>query len=427
MKNQINEILKNISKRVSPETKEIEEINTTLRNLKLKIEEKLKSNKINAEVFVGGSFAKGTMLRKDNYDVDVYLRFDQKYKDEISNTTEKLLSSIRKDYQRIKGSRDYFKIKINKKFYLEIIPVLKIDNPKESRNVTDLSYSHVKYVRKKLNKNMENEVRLAKEFCYAKKVYGAESYIKGFSGYVIELLIIHYGGFLKFIKEISKIKKGSQIIIDTEKLYKNKKEILLDINASKLQSPLIIIDPTYKYRNAAAALSNETFFKFVEDCKKFLKNPSENDFEEEKLDFKKIKEKAIKNKLEFTLLEIRTEKQEGDIAGTKLLKFFNHLEKEIEKLFIIKNKGFVYDEAKNAMIFFVAKNKNEIIFKGPELKQKENVTLFKKSHKNTFSKSGRIYAKEKNNLSLKGFIDKWKNRNSHKLNEMSIVELKEIN
>jgi tRNA nucleotidyltransferase (CCA-adding enzyme) len=202
-----------------------------------------------------------------------------------------------------------------------------------------LSYAHVKYIKSKIkSKKAINEIKLAKAFCYAKKCYGAESYINGFSGYSLELLIYKYKSFLNFVKAIARIGKEKEII-DIEKKYKNKREILLNLNSSKIKSPIVLIDPTYPRRNALAALSEETFTKFREECRKFIKNPSINDFEIKKIDVEKLKNYALKRKNDFIFIEISTAKQEGDIAGSKLIKFYRHLIKEVEKYFNIKNKS----------------------------------------------------------------------------------------
>ena len=121
----------------------------------------------------------------------------------------------------VHGSRDYFRLKISPDFFIELIPVKKVKNPKESENITDLSYSHVNYIKRKVkSKKVLDEIRIAKAFCYATKCYGAESYIKGFSGYALELLVYYYKGFMKFIKAMEKAKE--KIVIDIEKDYKNK-------------------------------------------------------------------------------------------------------------------------------------------------------------------------------------------------------------
>ena len=96
---------------------------------------------------------------------------------------------------------------------------------------------------------------------------------------------------MKFIRAIAKTRR-EKIIIDIEKKHKSKRAILMDLNSSKLQSPIILVDPTYKQRNVSAALSEETFERFKKDCKKFLKNPSIKAFEIQKTDLEKIKQNA---------------------------------------------------------------------------------------------------------------------------------------
>ena len=47
---------------------------------------------IDAEIFVGGSFAKKTLIKKEKYDVDIFVRFDKKYTEyDISELTYKAL------------------------------------------------------------------------------------------------------------------------------------------------------------------------------------------------------------------------------------------------------------------------------------------------------------------------------------------------
>jgi tRNA nucleotidyltransferase (CCA-adding enzyme) len=201
------------------------------------------------------------------------------------------------------------------------------------------------------SKKLLDEIKIAKAFCYACSSYGAESYIRGFSGYSLELLVYHYGGFIKMLKGLLKIKEKE--IIDLEKNYQPKKNALILMNSSKLDSPIILVDPTFKERNALAAISNETLKRFQKAAKKFLEKPSLNSFEREKTDIEKIKKEAQKKKQDFILIKITTNKQEGDIAGTKLQKFYKFFSKEMEKLFDIKKKGFNYNEGKSARFYIV--------------------------------------------------------------------------
>ena len=427
MSSTINSVLRQVLEKTQPEKEEISHIQEKVKEFLTVFKAHLKKKKVSADVFIGGSFAKNTMIKKEHYDIDVFVRYDKKYREkDISSITKQALVGV-KNVQEIHGSRNYFRVKANHSYLIEVIPVLKVSNPKEAGNITDLSYFHVKYIEKKIkHKKLLDEIRIAKAFCYANNVYGAESYISGFSGYGLELLIYHYKTFLNFIRAISKIKSNEKIIIDIEKFYKNKSEILMDVNTAKLNSPIILIDPTYRQRNVLAALSEETFERFKDACKQFIKNPSEKAFEIKKLNLEEAKSRAKKNKNELIVLKATTEKQEGDIAGSKLVKFYRHLKEETGKSFNIKDTGFEYSGKKTALYFFAVKKKKEIIRQGPKTSDKDNVRKFKKMHTSTFNKKGRVYARDKIKFNIKDFLDKWESQNKKIIEDMSIKELRVI-
>lgn len=416
-------ILKEILEETKPSEEDLRHIKKNVDVFCTGIKRNIKKFRINAEIFVGGSFAKGTVIKKDNYDVDIFIRYDKKYPDkEIFPLTKKVLGNL-KNVSIIHGSRDYFRISYGKDFFIELIPVRKINNPKEYENITDLSYLHVRYINRKIrNKKTLDEIKIAKAFCYANECYGAESYIHGFSGYSLELLVYYYKGFIKFINAMSKIGK-EKAVIDIEKKFRNRKDVLMDLNSSKLNSPIILIDPTYKQRNALAALSEKTFRKFQKACREFIKNPSMKYFKVQKTDFEKIKKNSLGKGREFLLIKAKTTKPEGDVAGSKLLKFYNYLDKEIGVYFNVKDRGFEYDGDKSARYFFVTERKKEIVYSGPFKEDKGHCVDFRKKHKKVYEKNGRLYAKEKINFGLRKFLEKWKVKNSKIIKEMYIGDL----
>ncbi|MEA3414403.1 MAG: nucleotidyltransferase domain-containing protein [Nanoarchaeota archaeon] len=415
------EILKKILKNVDIEKEKLNLMERVSENFLKKLKKRIDKLDLVVDPFLGGSFAKKTLINKKNYDIDLFLRFNKKYKNEdLSKLTKKLLKGF-KNVKKIKGSREYYMVKINHWLCIEVVPVRKITKIKDAINITDFSYSHVKYINKKIkNKNILDEIKLAKAFTYANKTYGAESYVHGFSGYALELLIYHYKSFLKMLEVLSKSK--NKLIIDDEKYYKNKKDILLDLNSSKLDSPIILIDPTFKSRNVLAALSEATFEKFKQDAKDFLKKPCEEFFIKKKFDVINI----IKNSKNILVFETKTKKQKGDIAGTKLLKFFRHFSYELKEYFEIKDFGFEYIDEKKGINVFVLTSKKKIICSGPSEKDLKNVEKFKLKHKKVFIEKGK-YCYEKNlNIFPKEFFLKWKKKNKKKIKEMNINKLKLI-
>lgn len=426
MAKKINNVLKEALLEAKPSGEELKNIESQTRAFLEKFSKELKKSRISAEIFIGGSFAKKTLIKKEKYDIDVFVRFDRKYvQQDISGLTHGVLKKIEIDdeIKVIHGSRDYFKIYTEPWLCFEIVPTIKVSKPKDAENITDLSYYHVKYINKKVKKKLADDIILAKSFLYANRFYGAESHIKGFSGYSLELLIYYYRGFLGFLRGIAK-SKDEKIIIDIEKDYSNKRQVLMDMNSSKLESPIILVDPTFRQRNALATLSQEVFKKFREKCREFLKNPDIKFFKLHEIDFKEIEKSAKKKGYDSLLIRISTEKQEGAVAGSKLLKFYNHFASAIGRYFEVKDKVFYYKDEKDADCFFAAKKKEKIILRGPPENKAEAIKKFRKKHKKIFVKSGSIYAEEKIDFSLKRFLHQWKNKNSRIIREMYISEIK---
>ena len=415
----IKEILKEQLAIIKPSKIELAEIGKRTKEVIDAINVNIKKQKLSASVFVGGSSAKGTLIKKDKYDIDLFVRFDKKYDDkEISKLLGKI---IPKNSMRVHGSRDYFSLKQkDSNAAFEIIPVLNIKKPSEAKNITDLSYFHVNYIKNKISKNkrLADDIMLAKAILHFSDCYGAESYINGFSGYAVELLIVAFGSFAKFIEAIAKTDvKKEKIILDPAKLYKNKTQILQEMNESKLKSPIILIDPTFKERNALAALSTDTFLRFQEVCKKFLASPSNKFFiakDKEALFEQKHKNKTIN-------LVISTDKQGGDIAGTKLKKFYGFFLREADRYLDISAFDFVYDEDSNkGKIMLVAVPKKQIVFSGPPITMKEPLAKFKKEHRNIKIIKGKAFAYEKS-VSFDKFLSDFMNSMSKFIEEMDVT------
>jgi tRNA nucleotidyltransferase (CCA-adding enzyme) len=350
---------------------------------------------------IGGSLAKGTLVKKKNsQDVDIFVVFN--YSEDIFSL-EKVLKSIKLPgkLKKVHGSRDYFQIKCDN-VLLEVIPVVKNKDPELAENVTDVSLSHVKYVVGEVKKNprIADEIKLAKAFCRAQRCYGAEGYVKGFSGYSLEILVIYFGGFAKFLKGMSK-----NVVIDPLKYFKGEREILTELNTSKLSGPVILIDPTYKFRNVSAGLGFESFEKFNDVAAKFLKNPGLEFFERQEIDIDEMKAHAAKSNASFVEVDLRTNRQEGDIAGTKMKKFLDFFASELErKQQKILDKEFDYIKGKRARGYLVVLEKPEIENKGPSVGLSEAVKGFKKAKgRNIFKKKGFWWYTEK--VSIKSVFE----------------------
>ena len=362
---------------VQPSKKEVQEVSSIAKEIISKIKIK------DAKAVLGGSGAKNTWL-PGKKEIDIYVKFNyKKYKDKSDKLSELVYPKIKKTFkkvQKLHGSRDYFQV-FKDNFTIEIIPILDIKKADEAKNITDISQLHVDYVKK--HSKLANEIRLAKTFAKAQEVYGAESYIRGFSGYVLELLVINYGGFKKLVNTASKWKELTVI---------GKKEDVASLNYSKKVSPLILIDPVQSSRNAAAALSDEMYNKFIGVCKNYSKKASDDYFHPKKHSFK-----SDHNSI---LLEVKPKSGKQDVVGAKLLKAFEHIKRKLEENdFKIKDSKWHW----NKIALFSYELESSILdefkeVKGPPVNLQHHLKEFEKKHGKIYTKNGFAYAKVRRNF-----------------------------
>lgn len=376
-------LLKSVLERITPSDEVCEVALKRAKAFLKDINAELKKRNIKAKAVLGGSYAKDTWLAGD-YDVDIFVKFNKSYADsEMSDFLEAVLKKWKPE--RLHGSRDYFWVRDDVKY--EIVPVLDIKKATDARNVTDFSPLHVDWVNR-TGKNLKDDIRLTKKFCKAAKCYGAESYIRGFSGHVVDILVIHYGGFRKLLLAASKWKP--KVVVDPAKVYKGK--ALLMLNESKIEGPLVVVDPVQPERNAAAALTGDNFVKFVKAAKSFLKSPAEKFFVEQQINLDKLAKKGHLVKVEVT-----TKDGTEDVAGTKFVRAFEFVRRHLSD-FDVKDSGWLWDRDKKGTWWFLLGEKQLPAMeerKGPPLEMKDAVKKFKKSHKSTFTKNKRVWAKVK--------------------------------
>ena len=224
-----------------------------------------------SDIKLGGSLARDTWL-KDEADIDIFIKLR-------SDCTKKdLHNSLEIGQTVLKKYKPYLKYSDHP--YVEaVVPLgkssVKVNivscfdvQPRNWKSAADRSPFHTDFIKKQLTPKMRNEVRLLKTFLHANKLYGAEIKIQGFSGYVCEILILKYGGFIKLLRAMQKLDLGSTIILDDK-----------DFIYSHLHDTLIkILDPVDPKRNLAMAISPHNLFKFIFLSNAFLNKPSKNYF-----------------------------------------------------------------------------------------------------------------------------------------------------
>ncbi|WP_243675835.1 CCA tRNA nucleotidyltransferase [Vulcanisaeta distributa] len=150
-------------------------------------------------------------------------------------------------------------------FEIDVVPCIRINPGEKPLTAADRTPLHTEFIKSKLGQR-NTDVRLLKAFFKSVGIYGAEIKVQGFSGYVSELLVIHYGSFINVVKAISNwpIK---HVFIDMTGTYNERDAV------RKFKSPVIIIDPVDPNRNAAASISRDVLAMAIAASREFLRNP----------------------------------------------------------------------------------------------------------------------------------------------------------
>jgi tRNA nucleotidyltransferase (CCA-adding enzyme) len=235
---------------------------------------------------------------------------------------------------------------------MDIVPCYKMESGERIKSAVDRTPFHVEYLDKNLPRKLSDDVRLLKQFCSANKIYGADAKTEGFSGYVCELLVMYYGGFINVLKNVVKWNPGE--IIDIEKFYK--KDEHPHLRREFKRQTLILIDPTDKTRNAAAAISANSFFTLKKRADEFLKKPTKETFFEKKIE--PITENDLilaqmKRRTELLLVVFEPPKVVPDILWPQLRRFSERLEGMLkEDEFTVLRKD-IYTNEKNLAVILL--------------------------------------------------------------------------
>lgn len=384
--------------RISPSSDETKKIDFAIQEIKSFIENSASNSSIDVDVVPGGSTAKGTFLKGD-HDIDIFVRFKSDKKN-LSDDLEELLSNLKSEkniiVKRVHGSRDYFQFDYSN-FNFEIVPVKYIDDFNGADNVTDMSSLHVFWAEEHLNDKLRKDILLAKQFCKSQGVYGAESYINGISGHVLDILIIYYGSFESFLENVSRW--NELVVIDSENKHE---DVFKSMNEAKLKSPLIVVDPIDSMRNASASICKDKFDKLIFSANEFIANPSEDFFIIKNFSFDELKNSKSDGEA-LLILELEVLEGNKDVVGTKILKIKEYLERELTDYgFTINDSVWNFDNISH-IAFFIDETplSRSFVRKGPAINSKPGSDKFIEKHKdNVFEKNGFLYVNLKREFIL---------------------------
>jgi len=382
----VSRLLREVVERISPTPSERELEKKFATNLVLHVNGHAPRG---CRTVLTGSVAKGTFLR-DSKDVDIFVLFPKTMqKEKMEAAIERI---VKRAFPGI-GYRLSYAEHPYAKFHfmgrrIDLVPAYSIKKAEERLSAVDRSVLHTNFVLKNLPKKRVGDVLLLKAFLKSNSLYGAEIKVRGFSGYLCELMIIRYNSFEKMAKAVSGWK--TPVFIDIKKFHP-KMDVTVLIERF---GDFVVIDPTDKNRNVAAAVSQESLARFIRLCRRFIAKPKPDFFLREPESFRNRVFRASRGLKLFTITMPRPDVVD-DVLWGQLHKMVKQLQ---EHLSVFSPKNIIADDSSNAITLAIILEKDRLgdkeLLAGPPLSMEKHVRSFRKSHKGAriIIKKKRIYA-----------------------------------
>ncbi len=364
----MEKVLEAVLKKIKPGKAEIEEIE----RIKNEVMEKLKLPE-GIKLMATGSVAKKTFLKGEK-DLDLFALFPKEYtKERMFKVLKKAVEKAFPKEKKEEGYAEHPYIKLYLKgIRIDVVPAYFMKKEGRIASSVDRTQLHTGYINKKMSREKKAEVLLLKRFLKANNLYGAEIKVKGFSGYLCELLVLKYGNFKKLVMGASKWK------IPT----------VLQGNGFE-DANLIFQDPVDLQRNVGAVVSKRVLSRAIYLCQCFLKKPS--------MSFFYPKEKRIEEWRRIVVINIEKPPIVDDVLWGQV----HRLKERIGGL--LKEKGFEIigmhaEEEKGITLLYEFEGLElpEVeVRKGPMVWMKENIEEFRKKYRTVVIKEQSLYALSK--------------------------------
>jgi tRNA nucleotidyltransferase (CCA-adding enzyme) len=263
-------LAESVLSRIKPDAVEIRRINGAVKKVIERAVRYASENfpsDIHVEPALVGSVSKNTFLR--NPDVDIFVRFPETVPRKDLEKFGIAMGKAILDEPFLKyAEHPYVRGKCDN-VAIDLVPCYAISDSSAKMSAVDRTPFHTEFINRNMSEMQRDQVRLLKQFFKGVGVYGAESRIHGFSGYLCELLVLALGDFHSVVEAASAWDYGTVIVPPGASLGDKLRDA---------DSCLIVPDPVDRDRNVAAALEKDSFAISVLASRSFLNKPGLNFF-----------------------------------------------------------------------------------------------------------------------------------------------------
>jgi len=216
---------------------------------------------------VAGSAARGTFL-KDRLDIDLFLLFPPDLpRDRLREEGLALGHAVLSEPETRYAEHPYLRGRFEG-FMVDAVPGFAITDPAHPISPVDRTPFHQEYLAAQETPGIVAQVRLAKQFFRALGVYGSEARTEGFSGYLVELLVIRFGS----LRALLAAARNWRVPVRLAEPGREPPRLPAEV-------ALVLADPVDPNRNVASALSRRNLGLFILAAGAYLDAPTARFFE----------------------------------------------------------------------------------------------------------------------------------------------------
>jgi tRNA nucleotidyltransferase (CCA-adding enzyme) len=257
-----------VAARLAPPPEVLERVARTRADLVARVTEAARARSSPmVRALVAGSAARGTFLA-DRLDIDLFLLFPPDLsRERLREEGLALGRAVLSDPETKYAEHPYLRGRFSG-FAVDAVPGFAVTDPSRPLSPVDRTPFHQEYLASRESEETVGQVRLAKQFLRTLGVYGSEARTEGFSGYLVELLILRFGGLRGLLRAARSWRLPVKLAEPGHEPPRLPAEVAL-----------VLADPVDPNRNVASALSRRNLALLTLAAAAYLEDPGETWFE----------------------------------------------------------------------------------------------------------------------------------------------------
>ncbi len=216
---------------------------------------------------IAGSAARGGFLA-DRVDIDLFLLFPPELsRESLERDGLALARAVLPAHEMRYAEHPYLRGDFEG-FRVDAVPGYAVPSGARPQSAVDRTPFHQAYLAERESPELIDQIRLTKQFLRSLGVYGSEARTAGFSGYLVELLVLRFGSFAGLVGAAADWR------------------IPVRLGGAEATPPrvpesaaLTLADPVDPERNVSSALSRSNLARFILAARAYRARPTERAFD----------------------------------------------------------------------------------------------------------------------------------------------------